>query len=389
MLRNFLKRAAVVALPLVIGVSAHAEDSAITIANGKAKMNGLLKVWLINDTSLGHQTLANGEVNKATTNFRLRYAELKFSGSVMENTRWVLAIDPAKYFNATSPTDNTILQDYGMTYAVMPELELTVGNFKVLTTAESLDPTGELLFPERSMVARTFGDYREVGATVAYKTEMFKVAGMITNGKGGNGASGTLPNAASNLADVDAGNTITDPHPNNKNLYFRADAKPIDMVTVGAFTTLTDFSYNQLGVWGANVRVMPVEGAVVRFEGVRARQKVYVGGGELNLPRNGWVVDGGYQYGDWMPVARFEAQQAGGTSATDPSFTGTVWTVGMNYMMNKNLSKIQFAVSGLNNATSDTFSATAPTTAGYASGSYKAVNTFKGTLATLSFQNAF
>jgi len=80
--------------------------------------------------------------------------------------RYFLMIDPAKLVPAPGGPNiaaKNMVQDFGLSYAIVPELELTVGQFKAPTTAEGLDSSGDLSLPERPLVGRTFGDKREMG----------------------------------------------------------------------------------------------------------------------------------------------------------------------------------------------------------------------------------
>jgi hypothetical protein len=301
----------------------------------------------------------------------------------------LISIDPARGFNANGTNANNaftnILKDaYIDQTLVMPELTVTVGQFKLPTVAESLDPNGQLLFPERSMVARTWGQTRQPGAMLAYTTKMWKVAGVISNGS--NTVGNNTANDGSNQLDFDAGNGATDAHPNNKDLTFRADIKPMDMVSAGAFAYLPDYNWGQGGAFGANVRVMPVEDALIRAEYVRG----WVRGAGDNLPRNGYVVDGGYQYGDWQPVARYEIQQqnAAGVAGAAGVITGSATTVGLNYYLMKHNSKVQFAYTWLGKNTSGSNANNNAGTFSPATGQYAPQAGTGGTLATLAFQVA-
>lgn len=377
MFRNFLKATAAV---LVLGLavtSAHA-DEGISIANGKAKFNALGQFWLVNDTSLGSQTL-NGQENGAKFDMYVRRAEMQFSGGLSDNTHWMLMIDPARALSVNG-AHASILQDLAVSYNFMPSLELTVGQFKTLTVAESLDPDGELLFPERSMVARTWGESRQPGAMIVYKADMWKVAGMISNNTNSLGNNTAIE---SGLAAVDYGNSS---HPNNKDLTFRFDAKPVDMASLGAFVYLPQYNWGQGGAFGGNIRGTPMEDVLVRVEYVRG----WVRSGADTLARNGYVVDAGYQYGDFQPVARYEIQQQGATVGTET--TGSAITFGLNYYMMKHTSKVQFAYSILGDNTSGSNVAAGNLAAGTngspATGQYAPQKGTGGGLATLAFQFA-
>ncbi len=401
MLRNFLKGTAVV-LALGVAMSAQAEEG-ISIANGKAKMNSLLQFWFVNDTSLGHQTSSTtGNANGAKFDMLLRRAEVGFNGALSDSTRWLVSMDLARAVGtststvsgstATTPANTplNILNDVVISQSLfMPELTLDVGQFKIPTVAESLDPSGQLLFPERSMVARTWGESRQPGAMIAYKTPMWKLAGMISDG--GNTKGNNIANNGQNTLDTDQNNGNADAHPNNKDLTFRFDIKPMDMVSAGAFTYLPSYNWGQGGAFGGNVRVTPIEDLIVRAEYVRGWVRGTTGD---NLPRNGYVVDAGYQYGDFQPVVRYEIQQqsvtaagAVGTTAGD-TFTAAATTLGLNYYMMKHNSKIQFAYSILGKNTSGSNASNGASSFSPATGKYAPQPGTGGSVATLAFQIA-
>jgi hypothetical protein len=364
-----------------MAASAAQAEEGISIANGKAKMNSLLQFWFVNDTSLNQQSSPAGNTNGAKLDMRLRRAEVNFNGALSDSTRWAIGVDFARAFGTNNNGIN-VLNDFIISQTlVLPELTLDVGQFKIPTVAESLDPSGQLLFPERSMVARTWGESRQPGARVAYTTNMWKLQGMISNG--GNTKGNNIANNGQNTYDTDPNSPGTDPHPNNKDLTLRFDIKPMEMVSAGAFTYFPSFNWGQGGAFGGNVRVMPLEDLVIRGEYVRG----WVRNGTDNLPRNGYVVDAGYQYGDFQPVARYEIQQQGATAAT--TATGSATTFGLNYYLMKHNSKVQFAYTILGNNTSGSNAAANNTgTFNAATGNYNVSPGTGGTLATLAFQVA-
>ena len=374
-------------------------DEDVTIPFGKSKLDALVQFWALNDTSISSITPP-----VPAFNMKLRRAEIGLSGSVTDTTRYGIMVDPARlqwtYNNArnistTAPyweTDSSLLRDaYIAQQLVIPELELKVGQFKVPTTAEGLDSNAELMFPERSMVARTFGDDYEPGIQIGYKAPIWRVLGMISNGHGPNHddiATDTTVNAAPTA------NATVENSPNDKNLSFRADVKPNEMMSAGAFTTLTNFGYSDRIAVGVNARVMPIEDLIIRFEGVRGRQTVDAATGyvvttattlKTDVPMNGWTVDVGYQYGDFQPVFRYEVQETEAVGTTGNSVDGRAITFGMNYFFSKHNYKLQFAYSILNNVNGSFFGNTGGQTA---TGMYYPAQGDGGGLAVLAFQAA-
>lgn len=307
------------------------EKESVSVGAGQAKLGGLFQAWALNDTS---STAAN-------FNYRLRRAEIKLSGSVTESTRWFAMIDAAKTLRPgaiSSTNDNKILQDLGIAFSPVKQLELIVGQFKTPATAEGLDSSAELLFPERSYVARAYGDRREPGMMLTWKESFLKASAMVSNGQGTN---------------VDDTN-------NSKDLTLRLDATPVTWLTLGAFTTGGDFSYKDKARWGANAR-LNLDQLLLRFEGVRAR--------ELNVSSNAWTADAGYTFADTVqPIARYERFDNG-------TLTGSASSLGLNYFLLKHNSKIQASYGILNDMAGN-------------SGSYTPSRGVNGTLLTVSFQAA-
>jgi hypothetical protein len=137
-----------------------------------------------------------------------------------------------------------------------------------------------------------------------------------------------------------------------------------------------------------------MEDVVIRGEYVRGWVR---GAGSDNLPHNGYVIDGGYQYGDFQPVARYEIQQqcvtaagAVGTTSGD-CFTASATTIGLNYYLMKHNSKVQFAYSFLGKNTSGSNASNSGATGGGfspATGAYSPQPGTGGTVATLALQIA-
>lgn len=303
----------------------------LTVGKGKAKFNGLLQAWAVQDSTS----------SPVRFNFRMRRAELKLSGSVAENTRWFFMVDPAKSLKTgvvASTNDNKILQDLGIAMNLMPDLELVVGQFKIPAMAEGLDSSSELLFPERALGVRTFGDRREPGAMLSYKWKELKVSSMISNGQ------------SPNVDDIT----------NRKDLHFRAEYPVLESLKAGAFTTLGDYSYGNRGRWGANLRYNE-NGVLVRLEGVRAN--------DPGTNSNAWTADAAYTLTEkFQPALRYDTMKTGGV-------TGTAYLLGLNYFLAGHASKVQASFASLKNLSG-----------GY--GSPSVLDATKGWVGVLAFQAA-
>lgn len=306
-------------LSIFLYASAYAEVSAGT---GKVKFNSVLQTWAADDTT-----------QSPNFNFRLRRAELRFSGSVAENTEWFVMADPAKALPLATITgaagtgvgvkgvadnsDAKILQDLGISHKILPELELTVGQFKTLTSAEGLDGAGDLWFAERSLPGRYYGDEREPGAKVVYSGDRWKLGAMASNGNGTNS------------------NTTDD----RKDVSTRFDVSPMDNVDLGAFIFARNARLSDVGVYGLNGR-FGFGDLALRFEGMLENRS--------GKSYHGYVVEGAYSVNEnWQPALRYDARKD--IAGTD-EFTGSGITAGLNYHVSKHNSKVQLNYSYLKNA---------------------------------------
>lgn len=279
----------------------------------KIDSNVLLQVWALDDTTAA---------NDANANFRIRRTEVKLSSKYSSTLKWFLMFDPAKNLSSgaiSSTNDNKILQDAAVVMGLTPELELTMGQFKIPTTAEGLDSSSELLLAERSYLSRIFGDRRETGGQLAYNGNGFKVKAMGSNGQVTPGATGTNINDTNNSKDFNA----------------RLDVSATDMIQVGVFTSQSHSTAGFGQRSGLNVRWNDGV-SLIHLDGVQAQ--------ELGVDKNGMVATVGYKINDqWQPVLRYENFQN-----TTASTSGSVYYAGVNYNASKQ-NKVQLSWAVLNN----------------------------------------
>lgn len=316
------------ALALIPAASRAAEgETALSVGFGKARFNSLLQMWALNDTTS----------SASKFNFRARRAELRFSGTLDETTRWFLMADAAKSLKTgaiSAANDNKILQDLGIAFAVAPDLEFIAGQIKVPTTAESFDSAAELLLPERSVEARAYGERREPGVMSTWKHGNVKLSAMVSNGQ------------AANVDDTN----------NNKDVNARAEFAPDDQLKISAFTTLGDFKYSAKGRWGAGAK-FTTGPWLARAEGTHAN--------DSGVKSNAWVADGGYAWNEHFQSAmRIEGVET-------PSLHARSGTLGLNYFLAGHRSKIQAAYTALHDLSGTSGS---PAVAGGAGGSLVTVN---------------
>ncbi len=317
-----------ICLAAIIGLTANAfAGEGVTVGTGTAKLGGLLQFWAYQDTTAA---------TDANTGFRIRRAEIKLSGSLVEKTRWFVMFDPAKGPTITSSTisgttygtlsatnDQKILQDLGIAYALSDYLELVLGQFKIPTTVEGLTSSGELLLPERSFVGRTYGDRREAGAMLDYNAKPVRVRVMGSNGQV------TPGGQATNIDDTN----------NSKDINGRIDYSVDDNWTVGVFGSNSHSTLGFSSRTGGNIG-FKMERTLVRIEGMQAK--------ELDIDRNGLNVEAGYTLSDeWQAAVRYENFQ---TTSTPPGeSSSSAYTIGLNYFLAAQNMKVQLASTILRN----------------------------------------
>jgi hypothetical protein len=284
----------------------------LEIPKGSAKLGILLQNWLIYD-------------EKNTTdrsNFRLRRAEIKLSG-VQKNTSWLVMIDPAKSLKTGSiaaTNDNKILQDFAINYNFLDNFELSVGQFKINTTAEGLLSSSALLLPERSVVGRTYGDKRDPSIRLNWKEDKIKLSLSLTHG---------------NKANTDDSNS-------EKDVYLRGEYTPFKGLTFGSFFGAVD-TYFHKNKWGTNL-FWDRELDSFHFEYAHEASSTLSGVDRSS----GYVLDFAHGFSsEIQAVFRYENV----LFVKSQDLESTASTVGVNYFLKDTNSKIQFATIFLNNLT--------------------------------------
>jgi len=139
-----------------------------------------------------------------TTTLRIRRAELRVKGEVIPKLfGFNVMIDPARVLDnnksslsvtggggGTVTANNqgtvTILQDYMLTF-MSDYADVTVGQFKIPVSYEGYNSASKLLFPERAVVSRRFGDQRDLGIKIDKKLgKHFYYQAAVFNGEGQN-----------------------------------------------------------------------------------------------------------------------------------------------------------------------------------------------------------
>jgi hypothetical protein len=195
--------------------------------DGFVKVDGLLQGWIF----VEHQNGLTQRRDTAST-VRVRRAEIKLSGEIVpKRVGYGFMADMAKAFKwgsaqvpvtpeqtppatvtvPTQPTDNSILQDFYVTY-LSDYADVSLGQFKIPVSYEGFNTSSKLVMPERALIARTYGDRRDLGLKVEKKFDAFGYVVGVYDGEG--------------LNRLDSNN--------QKNLALRLEAYPVDGLLVGA-----------------------------------------------------------------------------------------------------------------------------------------------------------
>ena len=288
-----------------------AELESVKAGTGTVKFNAQLQAWTVYDsTDVGP--------NAAATNFRLRRAELKFSGNVAPEARWFVMIDPTKKLTSgavAQTNDNKVLQDLGMAYAPLAgtDFEVIVGQFKTPTASENFDMPSQLFFPERALLSRTYGEKREPGLMLSYKTALYHARLMASNGQATN---------------VDDNNS-------DKDLTGRVDVMPVEGLTTGAFVNAANWGkyQTQRGRAGLNARYKLNDWW---FSGE------YATGRDAGLMSHGFYLATAYSFTEKLQLsARYQLFNPNSRSDTVASARSEELCLG--YYLNPNRSKIMFS----------------------------------------------
>jgi hypothetical protein len=178
--------------------------------------------------------LGNHQGSDYTSTLRIRRAELRVKGEIIPKLfGFNVMIDPSRVLDnskATLPVTAatkgdpspgsvsannqgtvTILQDFCLTF-MSDYADVTVGQFKIPLSLEGYGSASKLLFPERAVVSRRYGDIRDIGIKVDKKIgkNFYYYAGVF-NGEG------------QNKLDSNA----------QKDAALRLEVYPIDGITVG------------------------------------------------------------------------------------------------------------------------------------------------------------
>jgi len=276
------------------------------------KPNATIQMWTIGNM--------NSTINNQ--NVRLRRAEIKASGSVVNSKKYTVMIDPARLIPPSGGKNipaKMILQDFSLSAEVVPGIEISVGQMKAPMTAEGLDSSSSLILPERSLVGRILGDRREMGLKVSYKKGIFNTTSMISSGR-------AIYNTGMGMFN---------------DFHTRVELSPIKNLSYGTFVTIGNgFNYSKKGRWGLNARY--------NFGDTMLRAE-YAQGRDGGIESQGLTTEVGY----WItpslqPVVRYERFSPNQVATTQTSLAQAE-TIGVNYLLPEYNSKVQVSGSALQN----------------------------------------
>ena len=333
------------------------------------KPGALLQGWFLYDgygeyygkDSKGVAGVQDG-VNAST--FRIRRAELSVKGEILKSFIFGAMIDPA-HVSETKDTVVTIpdpkdptktstatvkaplgnlsaLQDFWVGYTT-EWADVAMGQFKIPVSYEGFNSSSKLLFPERALVSKQYGDKRDVGIKVS---KSFKYAGYVAGVWNGSGQ---------NTLDTN----------NSKDLGLRLEAYPVKGLTVGGVAYYTagerddktnanmkiqdryevDLRYENYGVLFQAEYIMANDG--------KAGKNSKTGDAEVQeTPGNGWYAALAYTFMDKLqPAIRYGELNLNtdkGWHQLDLSKAKPMarhLDVGLNYYIHKNEAKLQLAYS--------------------------------------------
>ena len=144
----------------------------VTLSIPAPRLSGLFQFWSLYDLD-------------APDAFRIRRSEVKFSGDMNSQWSYVVMFDAAKKLAPAGP-DFSILQDAYVAWKPADVAAFKLGQFKIPVTEESLRSSAKIDTIERSQIARTFGDKRDIGFQTDISLPMSKWALGFFNGEGPN-----------------------------------------------------------------------------------------------------------------------------------------------------------------------------------------------------------
>jgi len=299
--------------------------------------------------------------------FRFRRVELGFSGALLAGKlRYKVALEPARALEFVNtkltvtgsttgetvtakqpPGATSVLNDATATY-VFEYAELTAGQFRIPVSWEGYNGSAKLLFPERALSTRTYGDRRDIGLKVTKAFKYFGYGVFLLNGQG------------QNVLDTN----------NQKEVALRLEAYPAEGLLVGLVVDSTVGAAHQVGRrFRAEADLRYERGPfVIQGEFIRGQDHINpikgVTGADGIVNSYGYYVAAGYTISEVVqPVVRFghyepnmgrtfhPGSMAPGTSPKAAPTVASNWggadvyEIGLNWFIHDNEAKVQASYS--------------------------------------------
>ncbi|HMJ55164.1 MAG TPA: porin [Polyangiaceae bacterium] len=307
----------------------------LTVGTGGLFQPGLLlQGWFLFDGCPS----CTGATPSSVSTFRIRRAEVHVKGEIVPKlASYAVMFDPAKVLEDKStvvpvtPVDPTtpqqvtarqpvsaisVLQDVFITFQ-SEYADVSLGQFKIPVSWEGYNSSSKLIFPERSLVSRQFGDKRDLGLRIAKTTKYFGYSAGVFNGGG-------LNNLDTN---------------NQKDFALRLEAYPIPSITVAGVIYSSVGQRNRAGTkdrYEADLR-FEQEGILVQAEYIYARDITADYGPSFN--GQGFYALAGYTFFDVLqPIVRLGYFDPNTGRDADQMWE---YNVGLNYYIRKHESKLQ------------------------------------------------
>lgn len=164
------------------------------------KLSLLKDGWWQPGATLQFWAFGANQAGETQTTLRIRRAELRVKGELIPKLfAFNVMIDPARALDNNKSTLTTsdgatvsvnnqgsvsILQDFVLTL-MSDYADVSVGQFKIPVSYEGSGSSSKLLFPERAVVSRAFGDARDLGIKIEKKLgKHFYYQAAVFNGEG-------------------------------------------------------------------------------------------------------------------------------------------------------------------------------------------------------------
>jgi hypothetical protein len=333
-------------------------DKVVVSKDGFFQPSLTLQAWAVAE----HLGTARTDENAWQSSFRIRRAEMKAKGELIPKTvGYAVMIDPARLLDFKSSSadvkdamgnsvgsvgvlqppgalggstilsggSSSILQDVEVSF-LSDYADVSIGQFKIPVSYEGFNSASKLLFPERSLVARRFGDRRDIGLKITKKFEYFSYYVGVFNGEGQN-----------NLDTND-----------QKDLALRLEAYPIKGLTLAVvgYTSVGDRDLvNTKDRIEGDIK-FEKSGFLLQAEAIRGWDVVGTPAAHSKIEGQGFYVTAGYTLFDKLqPIVRIGSvdpevgKDEQGATAIDARDEITAYEFGLNYYIKQHDAKLQLA----------------------------------------------